>query len=406
MNRLVKTNVLYVKVFQAFALNHNLIDEEFSNELLSFTDNAPWNDDDIDWYTIWDIQKEYNLDFNQYNYSPINSGMISIVFKAFKLDTNETVIIKMKRENIESKLQKAINNLLFVVYIFSFIPDLNKLNLCNIVQNNIDVLSKQVDFKNEVQNMQRMGSHFKDHPQIIIPKVCSEVTDHFPNIIMMEFLEGKTITKIDTEDHIHFAKLTIKFGVISLLIHGIGHGDLHIGNILFIKDENAVNYKHKIGILDFGIVNEIDNYTRDQLLNIYVDLFQVDDKVIATHFLYSGLLEPIENIEKLPNYHRDNIIALISNMLVKNTLVKENAPMQIHLFQTIFKLKEYIEENDLIKFGIKPSDTFIKLQLSHAMTSGIISTFDKYENYCNIMDEVITEMFHLDILLDDEPDLN
>ena len=41
--RLASINILYVKVFQAFALNNSLIDDTINNKLLKFTDNAPWN---------------------------------------------------------------------------------------------------------------------------------------------------------------------------------------------------------------------------------------------------------------------------------------------------------------------------------------------------------------------------
>ena len=46
--RLSSINILYVKVFQAIALNNSLIDDKINNELLRFTDKAPWTNDDID----------------------------------------------------------------------------------------------------------------------------------------------------------------------------------------------------------------------------------------------------------------------------------------------------------------------------------------------------------------------
>jgi len=46
--RLSSINILYVKIFQAFALNNSLIDDKTNNKLLKFTDNAPWNYSDVD----------------------------------------------------------------------------------------------------------------------------------------------------------------------------------------------------------------------------------------------------------------------------------------------------------------------------------------------------------------------
>ena len=92
--RLSKVNILSVKIFQAIALNNNLIDEFTNNYLLKYTDNAPYTSDDIDNETLTKLENQYNLKFeNGAKFTPINSGMISLVFKATKMDTNKDVII-------------------------------------------------------------------------------------------------------------------------------------------------------------------------------------------------------------------------------------------------------------------------------------------------------------------------
>ena len=48
VTKLAKKSVLYVKIFQAISLNNHFIDDETNNELLKFTDNAPYDKNDID----------------------------------------------------------------------------------------------------------------------------------------------------------------------------------------------------------------------------------------------------------------------------------------------------------------------------------------------------------------------
>ena len=83
-SRLSKKNILYVKIFQAFALNNNIIDEKTHNNLLKFTDNVPWTSKDIDMPSLISLEKEYNIKILN-NYTPINSGMISLVFKGIMI---------------------------------------------------------------------------------------------------------------------------------------------------------------------------------------------------------------------------------------------------------------------------------------------------------------------------------
>ena len=114
-HKLASINILYVKMFQAFALNNSLIDDKTNNKLLKFTDNAPWCSNDLDHTTLFNLEDDYNILFKD-GLEPINSGMISLVFKGYKrTPENEVVIIKIKRKNIEENLDDAIEKLLFCI---------------------------------------------------------------------------------------------------------------------------------------------------------------------------------------------------------------------------------------------------------------------------------------------------
>jgi hypothetical protein len=76
--------------------------------------------------------------------------------------------------------------------------------------------------------------------------------------------------------------------------------------------------------------------------------------------------------------------------------------IQVNIYKSILELKAYLDENELSVCGIHPSDSFVQMQLALAMNDGLVSSFNKYDNYISIIDSVITEMFHLDILLEDE----
>ena len=125
--RLADINILYVKLFQAFALNNSLIDEDTNRKLLEFTDKAPWDYSDVKLGCLVEIAEKYDLYLKPGYEIPINAGMISLVFKAYKNDNRgEPVIIKMKRHNIQERLNDAIDNFMFFVYLLSFIPSVNK----------------------------------------------------------------------------------------------------------------------------------------------------------------------------------------------------------------------------------------------------------------------------------------
>ena len=88
--------------------------------------------------------------------------MISLVFKAYKNDTSgQPVIIKMKRKNIQKDLDEAIDNLLFSVYLLSFIPIINKYQISEVVNKNIEIIRRQTNFLEEVDNMELIKNNCK-----------------------------------------------------------------------------------------------------------------------------------------------------------------------------------------------------------------------------------------------------
>ena len=105
--KLAKVNILCVKLFQAISLN---INKSINDELIKYTDQVPYSIEyDIDFDNIMNLvsQEGLYIDINK----PIASGMISIVYKALVQKTGEYKIIKMKRKNIEQKLEESIDNL-------------------------------------------------------------------------------------------------------------------------------------------------------------------------------------------------------------------------------------------------------------------------------------------------------
>ena len=174
--RLASINMLYVKIFQAFALNNSLIDDKTNNNLLKFTDNAPWTYSDIDLYQLIEMSDKFNLQLLRGYEKPINAGMISLVFMGYdNKNLNKQVIIKMKRKNIQKKLDEAIDNLLFSIYILSFIPIINKYQLSEVVNKNVEIIRHQTNFLEEIDNMDRIKALYEDEKNdfIILENKCS-----------------------------------------------------------------------------------------------------------------------------------------------------------------------------------------------------------------------------------------
>ena len=392
-NRLSKINILSVKIFQAISLNNNLIDDFTNNYLLKYTDNAPYKADDIDNETLINLENEYNLKFEN-GFTPINSGMISLVFKATKIDTNKEVIIKLKRINIEKTLDNAIDNLLFIVYLLSYFPLFQRYEIPASISKNIGIIKCQTDFNQEIKNMCLIKKNCKRLNYVVIPDVYKEVTEKYDNVIMMEFINGDKIDKVSKEDYYEFAYKLNKFVFITLLIHGITHGDLHSGNILFIKEKNEnIPDKDniKLGLIDFGILYETSKQFNETLFDFCTEIFTKKAEDVAIRILKNGFFDPQDILNKLSVSEKEYIIGEISNFINIILTDTKNAN-QKKIYEFLFNLNNFVTKNNLEKYGLKLNDEFIKLQMFIAMYQGISLKLTN-NDYMEVVNKVINELY-------------
>ena len=396
--RLASINILYVKVFQSLALNSSIISEKMNNELLKFADNAPFTKDDIDFDTLLRLSKEYDITFESGFDKPINSGMISLVYLATCNYTTNSIIIKIKRKNIDKKLEEGIDNLLFFVNLLKIIPFFNNYKISETIQKNIDIIKQQTNFSKEIENIKRMQKNCINLDYIKIPNVYDNINNDLINVIAMSYINGKRFSEIDKEDYIEFAKQVIKFGVVTSLIHGFSHGDFHVGNILFIKEDTEnIKTKYKLGIIDYGIMTEIREPFKSNMLNCLTSVFQDTSIVFLDKFINSGIFEPhiIKNI--MPEKKYNNLIEL--NLPFVDKLVHSKSLNQIFFHEIIKFLLGFLNSN-LSKYGIRLSDNFINLQLSLAMANGVTFALCQ-EKTMQITNSVVNELFHADLFMDD-----
>lgn len=408
---LSRKNVLYVKLFQSVALNAKFIDEDLHSELLKYTDNVYWEQSSIDWDMIFILETEHDICFDK-GYNPINSGMISVVFKVLDKKTGERLALKMKRKNIKARLEQAIEEFGMLAYFASFIPMFKALQLEDIIKENIRTVKDQTDFGLEIRNLNEVRANCAHLNYIKIPKIRNEFIK-YPDIIVMEFIEGTTISGIDPEDREEYSKLIIKFAYVNLLIHGVMHADMHAGNILFIKNDkpepNAQKAlslkerrkpKYQLGVIDFGILCKIGNKYKNILYTIFESIQRVPSRQfveISMHLLYN--IEP--HIEQIGTFHYDEMLKKPTEIVERAFYGDEKACINVlfELCNILFFIQDYLKREKVLKTPLLMNEDFIKMQTILAMVQGVILKLCA-EKCVPLMNEVFHEMFHTALFLE------
>lgn len=277
------------------------------------------------------------------------------------------------------------------------IPFFKKYQIDAIVKKNIEILQSQTNFLEEVDNMALVRENCKFLKYITIPLANRSITEEFPDVIVMDFVQGQKISQIKETDYEGFAKQVIKFGFVTTVIHGVAHGDLHSGNILFIKDENDNKYPYKLGILDFGIIYRLNEEYKSLLFDIFTQMFEIPARESAIKLLHSGIIEPKGILQQIPKEHYENILGFTEE-IIQETVYSSKKANQIQLYKFLSNLNDYLTNTDLFELGIRPSDDFVKTQLVLAMAHGVTLTLCK-DDFIGLMDQVLNELFHTEMLL-------
>jgi len=393
--RLSHLNILYVKVFQALSFSKEMISEELNNKMIRYTDNVPWGNEDIDQELLDKVKKKYNITFRGGYDFPIRSGMISLIYKGVR--QGKDVILKMKRKDIANRLEEAVDNLLFVIYLFSFIPDYD-FDIPKIIRENTEMILNQTDFIEEMKNTKLIRKNCEHLKYVKIPEVYEEVTEEFNDVILMNFIDGERIDKIKVGEYESYAKQVVKFGLTTLLIHGVVHGDLHSGNIIFIKDDNDKKYPYKIGVIDFGIIMRIGCEYKNELIDVITNYLTETGGATIDKVFRSSMIQPKGIVDKIDPLEYKSLLKICGNA-VDNAKSNKITVDCNALFETMKDAMKLVNTDKYKELGITFSPDYLKTQMIMAMTNGLTMTLCK-NTYNVVLEAALNELFHLDIFMD------
>ena len=388
LDKLEKINIFYVKIFQSLSLNDDLLYNNEKDYLIKYTDNVPYNSYDIDYNILDELQDKYNIYLDKYE--PLNSGIISLAFKGIYGKDNKKIVIKIIKNNIKNKIEKAFEEIELFIYIISIIPYIKNYNFKKCLLDNKELLLEQTNFRKEVNNIQIFKEKNINNKEYIFPECYPYITSEYNNVIVMENIKGLTFNDIKNYDEkikYEFGKLLVKFGIISILYNSAAHCDVHPGNLFFyINEDSDLKPKYQIGYIDFGIVA----FPSREKQNIYYTFFkniQLDKDFSNVEYCLTGLICEEEILKNLKKNKKEELYNKLENLVI--TCDNE------YDFNFFLKFSHIINS-----YGLSGSKEFNNLCLSLQVTESLTNNLTK--NPRKIQDELIISFNKINKLLEIE----
>ena len=404
--RLAVKNMMYVKIFQAFATNRNIVSPELNHFFSEYTDNVKYTDDEYDINELKELEAR-SKDCEPYqqlrilnNYTPIKSGLMSLIFKGVITNggsgDESPVVIKYLRKNISKNFNASMNNLVVFAKFTRYFPYLRTLNVESLILQNIVCLNDQVCFRKELANITLYYKHWNDYEYVKIPKPYADYTEKInPDIIVMEYIDGMKITEIDPEDNDEFGKVLAAFNAKAAFCTSFYHGDLHPGNILFIKASSSSAASYKIGILDFGIIGHLSREDQEILLKAMKFMYQRK---------YNKIIDVIMSCELSESANPENEVHSIvpSKDSVKYHKLREELTEVLIRYTTpeikFFGVAEIYEINYILNnYGLMFKRSLYRLFITVAIMDSIGTRLGSKLSYMQHMTDIVVDMFNIDL---------
>ena len=315
---LEKSGPTYIKIGQFIANRSDIFGKDLSVSLKSLQDEVQ--------PLSWDSVKGYIPDvLESVDANPLATASIAQVHRAkFK---GKDVVVKIKKPGIDQQLKDDVNGLRMLMKMFPFI-DVKFLDEFE------KTLSKELDFKRELKNIQEFSNIYRD-TDIIVPRPYPNISNE--HVIVMDY--------VPSDASVIRSETLINLFIDQLLFENVIHGDLHSGNIGTQGD--------KIVLYDFGNVirtsKDYRRYTRDFV-------YFVQTKNVT------------KTIETMRNM----------GMVVKNLRMTE-------IF--IEKFFKYLETLDLNSFKFDADEIQDKVPVELGpVTVSILRSFSLLEGYCKSVD--------------------
>lgn len=368
-DKLVEMGPTFIKIGQFLSSRSDIFGEEIINELKELQDNVsplPYDLIKDSLNTITDITTIEEI--------PIAAASIGQVHLATTASGHK-IVVKVKRPNIQEKVEDDFETLLFCVDVLKRLSDDRKIKEFEILfKEYYSLLKEEIDFKREAQNIINFRKAFSTKPYVKIPNVYTSYSDS--NIITMEYVPSIKIDNITRIDEMRFDREKIAQKLIELFIRqviefGMVHIDPHPGNV-------GITESGKIVFYDFGMILDLDPKIKKHFTAFLTAVYDKNVNDICDVAISMGLI----------------------------VIEPENIPF----FKTfLFSFLSYIETADLEDFRVNYvnkinvkstpfliSSKFVLLLRGISILEGVCKRLDPNFNFRKTLDPYINE-FIIDV---------
>ncbi|SHM09480.1 2-octaprenylphenol hydroxylase [Paracoccus solventivorans] len=351
----------YIKFGQILSTRPDVVGVEMAGHLRMLQDRLPPFPDEIARAQIeQDLGAPVATLFSEFS-PPVAAASIAQVHRARRADSGAEVAVKVLRPGILADFRRDLDAFHLAASLIEFLsPSSRRLRPLDVVGHFESVVLGELDLRLEAASASEFAENTRGDEEFAVPRPHWDLSSR--RVLTSDWAEGIPMSDVAAiraagHDTSRIAARLLQLFLSHALRDGFFHADMHQGNLRVAANGDIVAF-------DFGIMGEIDEYTRRVYAEILYGFIQRDYHRVARVHFEAGYVPSDRNIAQFARALR----------AVGEPIFDADAS-RISMANLLAYLFEVTE-----RFGMATRTELILLQRTMVVVEGVTRTLDPQIN--------------------------
>ncbi|MBI6630719.1 2-polyprenylphenol 6-hydroxylase [Pontibaca salina] len=362
----------YIKFGQVLSTRPDVVGDELAVQLRVLQDKLPPFPLDV---ARAEVEKELGQPlpemFSEFS-EPIAAASIAQVHKARTAETGKEVAVKVLRPGIEKAFRKDIDAFYFAARIVDlFAPGARRLRPMDVIKHFDGVVRGELDLRLESSAASEFAANTKDDPKFVVPDIVWGLSAR--RVMTLGWADGAPLGDNDAidaagHDRVDLSERVLRLFLLHALRDGYFHADMHQGNLKVAPNGDIIAY-------DFGIMGQIDEYTRRVYAEILYGFIRRDYKRVAEVHFEAGYVPADRDVDEFARALRavgEPIFGMDATRISMGRLLSY-----------LFEVTE--------RFGMETRTELILLQRTMVVVEGVARSLNPHINIWQVAHPVVED---------------
>jgi ubiquinone biosynthesis protein len=260
----------FAKLGQILSTRPDLMPPEFIEELATLQDNVPpLTEAQVVRVMEQELGVPWEDVFETIDAQPLAAGTIAQVHRATLADHTRAVV-KVQRPDAKEQIEQDLALLEVFAEKVADRPGLKQVvDMQAVFEHLSESLHRELDFRREAENIERLGSVIEDFTRLRVPVVHADYSTS--RLLVMQDIGGGPATSApEGPARKEAARQLLESFYKQILVDGFFHADPHPGNLMWQPEEEALYF------LDLGMIGEVGPDLREHMMLLLMAFWQQD----------------------------------------------------------------------------------------------------------------------------------